>query len=60
MKETDLLKINSNKAKKLLNWKSKMSTQEAISLTCEWYKRYFEKKELFNFTKNQILYYLNK
>ena len=60
MKETNLLKIDSSKAKKLLNWKSKISTQEAISLTCEWYKRYFEKKELFNFTKNQILNYLNK
>ena len=60
MKESVTLKINSYKARKLLKWKSKMNTGDAINLTCEWYKRYFEKKELIKFTNNQILNYLKK
>lgn len=60
LRETKFLKINSNKAKKLLNWKTKMNTIEAINLTCEWYKRFLEKKELLCFTRKQILDYLKK
>ena len=36
--ETKKLFLNSKKAKELLNWSNKFSSEESVSLTTEWYK----------------------
>ena len=55
LKESNLLKLNSSKAKKLLNWKCKLNLSQAISFTTEWYSAYYKnKKNIINFTIEQI------
>ena len=60
-KESKLLKLNSNKAKKKLNWQTTLNFKESIKMTIDWYKNFYEKKnDNFNFSINQILEYLEK
>jgi CDP-glucose 4,6-dehydratase len=56
--ESNLLKLNCNKSKKLLNWKQLMSFDETINFTSEWYKNYFDKKNCKEFTNLQIKNYI--
>ena len=42
--ESNLLKLNCNKAKKKLKYKSILSFKQTVSLTAEWYKEYYRKK----------------
>ena len=59
--EAKLLKLNSRKANKLLNWKSKLSFKETAEFTASWYLNYFDKKiDLKIFTLNQISAYFKK
>ena len=59
--EAKLLKLNSRKANKLLNWKSKLSFKETAEFTASWYLNYFNKKiDLKIFTLNQISTYFKK
>lgn len=54
-KESKLLKLNSNKAKKILKWKSVLSFREIIYFTAEWYKHYYyNNKNMKNFSVQQI------
>mgnify|MGYP005838364939 CR=1 FL=1 len=56
--ETRILKLDSTKAKSLLNWKSRLSVDESIKMTFEWYKCFYEdRKNIINFTNKQIEYY---
>ena len=43
--ESDLFKLNSNKAMKKLNWKSVLTFAETINLVINWYKNYYNKKK---------------
>jgi len=43
--ESSLLKLNCNKAKKLLKWKSILSFNETGRLTAKWYKDFYKNKE---------------
>ena len=56
--ESNLLKLNCTKSKRLLNWKQRMNLNMTIGFTAEWYKNYFDKKDNYNFTINQIKKYL--
>ena len=58
--EAKLLSLNIEKAKKELNWKPRLKMDETIKLTVDWYKYYFENKNIEKFTENQIEFYLNK
>ena len=59
LKETNLLHLNSNKALKLLKWKTKLNFKETIKYTIEWYEEYLKNKEnIFKFTTTQINRYL--
>lgn len=58
--ESNLLKLNSNKSLKLLNWKNKLRFKETIKLVTDWYKCSYEKKDIYNFSINQIKFFLNK
>ena len=58
--ESKLLKLNSNKAAKLLNWKCGLTTKESLSLTIEWYKKNLtSSKNNFNLSKSILNRYLN-
>ena len=53
--ESKLLKLNSNKAKKILGWKSILNIEEMINFLCDWYKLYYMKNsDLLNFSLIQI------
>ena len=53
--ESNLLQLNSTKAKKKLKWKCKLNFNENIKLVSKWYKNfYFKEGDNFLFSKNQI------
>ena len=43
--ESNLLKLNCNKAKINLKWKSILSFKETINMVSDWYKNYYSKKK---------------
>ncbi|MBQ4164243.1 MAG: CDP-glucose 4,6-dehydratase [Turicibacter sp.] len=58
--ETQLLKLDINKAKKYLDWYPVYDYQTAIEKTITWYKKYYMSKEnMYNLTKNQIDEYIH-
>jgi len=59
--EKKVLKLNSNKSKHFLSWKTKLSFKEMISLTSEWYKKYLNGEDPDLICYDQIhKYYLSK
>ncbi len=58
--ETNLLKLDSTKAKTKLNWKPKLSLPEALKLTSDWYSCFGNNEDLTIITQQQIEYYENK
>ena len=58
--EKILLELNSNKAKKLLGWKTVLSLDESINLTLDWYKNFINKKNIYEYTCKQIQNYISK
>lgn len=59
--EAQILKLNCDKAKTQLNWKPKLTTEDAITMTVEWYKNFYEQKiPVKEFTLQQINYYEQK
>ena len=59
MHEAKLLSLNINKVKKELNWQPKLSLDQTINFTVDWYKKYFEKKNMQSVTSDQINKYIN-
>lgn len=58
--EAGILKLDTNKAKNILNWKPKLTLNENLSLTFEWYRNYYEKIENpIEFTNMQIKKFLD-
>ncbi len=62
--ESKLLKLNSNKAKIKLGWKSILSISESTSLVADWYNFFYKSKkkniDLYNLSVSQINFYLKK
>ena len=58
-KESNLLKLNSNKAEKYLNWSPILNFKDSVKFTTNWYKDYFEKgkKLTRSISKNNIIRY---
>ena len=53
--ESNLLKLNCNKAKIKLKWKCILSFKETIAMTVDWYKRYYLKpREIYETSLKQI------
>tara|TARA_B110000014_G_scaffold260633_1_gene250761 strand:+ start:1147 stop:2211 length:1065 start_codon:yes stop_codon:yes gene_type:complete len=52
--ETNFLKLDCSKAKSKLKWTPKIKLEQGLQLTVDWYKQYEQKKELKEFTENQI------
>ena len=59
-KETKLLSLKINKAIKDLNWRPKLNLNENIKLTVEWYKAFTQKKNMEQFSLNQIKFFMKK
>jgi CDP-glucose 4,6-dehydratase len=56
--ESSLLKLNSQKAKKKLKWRSVLTFEENIYLVANWYKNfYLDPKRAIKLTLNQIEFY---
>lgn len=53
-KESNLLKLNCNKAKKLLHWESTLNFQDTAKFTSEWYRAYQSNKNIYQITSKQI------
>tara|TARA_B100000989_G_scaffold3409_1_gene2374 strand:+ start:16881 stop:17951 length:1071 start_codon:yes stop_codon:yes gene_type:complete len=49
--ESNLLKLNSKKAKKKLNWECKLSFSDNIRYVTEWYKSFYDRKQKINICK---------
>jgi CDP-glucose 4,6-dehydratase len=58
--ESKLLSLDIQKAKKELSWKPKLSLNETIEMTVDWYKNYFVDRKIEKITNNQIDFYSNK
>lgn len=58
--EANLLMLNIEKAEKVLNWKPIYTAQEAIEKTVQWYKNFYNNKDCYNFTIEQIKEYEGK
>lgn len=61
-KESKLLKLNCEKARKRLKWNACLSFEESIILTSLWYRQYYRKraKDMFSFSVDQIKSYILK
>ena len=57
-KESSLLKLDSQKAKKKLKWWPLLTFRESIFLVANWYKNYYSNlKNTYSFTSSQIQFY---
>ena len=57
-KESSLLKLNSQKSKKILKWRSILTFQENIFLVANWYKNfYLNSNQAYKLTSSQIELY---
>ncbi|MBU3076084.1 hypothetical protein [Clostridium estertheticum] len=54
--EANLL-LDISKAKTYLNWKSVWDMAKCIQMTVDWYKRFSEHNNMYDFCKNQISFY---
>ena len=56
--ETKILRLSSSKARKQLSYNSKLTLNDSIRLTIDWYKSFFlNRKQIIKFTQLQILSY---
>ncbi len=62
--ETEMLVLNTKKAERILNWKTRLNVEAATILTIEWYKKFYKEKKnkkiITEFTKKQIINYHEK
>jgi CDP-glucose 4,6-dehydratase len=58
--EAKILRLNSDKAKDVLGWKPVLDISASLTFTFEWYKNFYDKKDVSVFTDNQINYFLDK
>lgn len=58
-KESKILNLNSNKAKKILRWSSILSLQQVVQFVSNWYEVKKNKKQIQNISINQINKYID-
>ena len=58
--EKKFLLLKSKKAEKKLKWKNKIQANESLNLTLDWYKEYYNKKNMYEYTCKQIQKYILK
>lgn len=56
--ESELLRLNCNKAKKIMKWKNILKFSETVEMTTSWYRGYYENpKNIDKITRKQIREY---
>lgn len=55
--EAGLLMLDITKAKKVLGWSPSLTADSAVKNTVEWYKRFYNRENMYNFTIEQIKEY---
>jgi CDP-glucose 4,6-dehydratase len=55
--ETSMLRINSDKAKTILNWYPVLNIKETTTLIADWYNAYKSSTNLYDFTNEQIQFF---
>lgn len=60
MHEAGLLKLNCDKALTYLNWLPALDFSSNVKMTIGWYKAYYENKNMYDFTLDQIKEYEEK
>ena len=58
--ESKLLKLNSEKSRKMLGWKNFLNYQESIKYTVDWYENFYSNKNIYDFSSSQLQSYLDK
>jgi CDP-glucose 4,6-dehydratase len=58
--ESHLLRLDSSRAIQRLGWRTRLDTNEAISITVEWYKRVSRGDNPLDITREQIAWYMEK
>lgn len=56
--EANLLMLNIEKAKEILNWQPIYNSDESLKQTVEWYKKFYQKEKMLDFTVSQIQEYM--
>ena len=51
------IESNSNKSFKILKWRNILNFNDTLKMTAEWYKEYFRKKKVEDFSLRQIKIY---
>ena len=58
--ESTLLRLNCNKAKKILKWQSVLKFEETVEMVASWYRNFYQNPRFINdFTNQQIKEYQN-
>ena len=56
--ESELLRLNCNKAKKILKWKNILKFSETVEMVASWYRSYYDHpKHIDKITRKQIIEY---
>ena len=56
--ESELLRLNCNKAKKILKWKNILKFSETVEMVASWYRSYYNNpKNIDKITRKQIIDY---
>ena len=59
-KESKLLMLSNLKARKELDWYPRLSFDETVRMTVNWYKNFFSLEDMEDFTRKQIDFFSNK
>ncbi len=54
------LKLNIDKTKNILKWRPILNINEILKLTLDWYKGFYDRKNVVNLTDKQIEFFFNK
>lgn len=58
--EATLLRLSCGKAFSILGWRPSLDFDETVKLTAEWYKKYYSKENMYDFSCSQLEYYIEK
>ena len=58
--EKSFLGLNSSLSKKLLGWAPNIALKESIDLTLNWYEKFFQKENMYEYTCKQIKNYITR
>lgn len=58
-KETGILTLKADKAKKILNYKNTLNFENTIKLTYDWYRDFYLNEDMKKKTESQVAYFLN-